>query len=358
MFLFKKKIPICLYIFFIFLTFNFTEFSTNIAYSKTFVVSKIEVEEEYNLNFNKIKVIDRGFKKAFQNLSQMILEVKDLNKITDTSIEDIKKLVDNFSILDEKFVNQKYKNTMEVEFNRKKLIKFFNTKNIILSLPKKIDVFFLPILVDLETNSFNYLNDDIFVKNWENIQENYFQINYILPNEDIEDFSIIRKNIGDIENYNFNEIFNKYNVKNRILLVLLNQDNLLKVFSKLNLENNEMFINKNFNDVSMKNLDQINDVILDLKNDFENKWKSLNEINTSIILPIRLSVDSNNFLLSNNLENYLNGVDLISNYKIENFNSKQIIYKIIFNSTPDKFLKIMENSKFKIDTSKDVWKLQ
>jgi hypothetical protein len=139
---------------------------------------------------------------------------------------------------------------------------------------------------------------------------------------------------------------------------LLNQDNLLKVFSKLNLENNEMYINKNFKDVSTKNLDQINDAILNLKNDYENKWKSLNEINTSIILPIRLSVDTNNFLLSNNLENYLNGVDLISNYKIENFNSEQIIYKIIFNSTPDKFLKIMQNANFKIDTSKDVWKLQ
>ena len=133
---------------------------------------------------------------------------------------------------------------------------------------------------------------------------------------------------------------------------------MLKVFSKLNLENNEMYINKNFKDVSLKNLDQINDTILDLKKDYENKWKSLNKINTSIILPIRLSVDSNNFLLSNNLENYLSEVDLISNYKIENFNSKQIIYKIIFNSTPDKFLKIMQNAKFKIDTSKDVWKLQ
>ena len=97
---------------------------------------------------------------------------------------------------------------------------------------------------------------------------------------------------------------------------------------------------------------------MDLKDDYENKWKSLNKINTSIILPIRLSIDSNNFTLSNNLENYLNEVDLISNYKIENFNSKQIIYKIIFNSTPDKFLKIMKNAKFKIDTSKDIWKLQ
>ena len=131
-----------LYIFFIFLTFNFLEFSTNNVYAKTFVVSKIEVEEKYNLNFNKLKVIDRGFKKAFQDLSKMILEGKDINKIANTSIEDIKKIVENFSILEEKFINQKYKSIIEVEFNRKKLIQFLNSKNIILSLPKKIDVFF------------------------------------------------------------------------------------------------------------------------------------------------------------------------------------------------------------------------
>ena len=150
----------------------------------------------------------------------MILEVKDLNKITDTSIEDIKKLVDNFSILDEKFVNQKYKNIMEVEFNRKKLIKFFNTKNIILSLPKKNRCFFSTNLVDLETNSFNYLNDDIFVKNWENIQENYFQINYILPNEDVEDYLTIKKNLKNIENFNFKKILQKYNSENYIIMIV------------------------------------------------------------------------------------------------------------------------------------------
>ena len=89
--------------------------------AKTFVVSKIEVEEKYNLNFNKLKVMDRGFKEAFQDISQMILERKDLNKIKNTSIDDIKKLIENFSILDEKFINQKYKSVMEVEFNRKKI---------------------------------------------------------------------------------------------------------------------------------------------------------------------------------------------------------------------------------------------
>ena len=86
MYFFKKNISNCLYIFFIFLTFNFIEFSTKEVLAKTFVVSKIEVEEKYNLSFNKLKVMDRGFKKAFQDISQMILERKDLDKIKNTPI--------------------------------------------------------------------------------------------------------------------------------------------------------------------------------------------------------------------------------------------------------------------------------
>ena len=70
-------------------------------------------------------------------------------------------------------------------------------------MPKKIDVFFLPVLVDLETNSFNYLNDNIFLKNWEDVHENYFQLNYILPNEDVDDYLIIKNNLKKIKNYKF-----------------------------------------------------------------------------------------------------------------------------------------------------------
>ena len=51
---------------------NFTEFYTNKSFAKTFVISEIEVEEKYDLNFNKLRVIDRGFKDAFNDLSQMI----------------------------------------------------------------------------------------------------------------------------------------------------------------------------------------------------------------------------------------------------------------------------------------------
>ncbi len=353
-----KKIFNYLYIFFLVLFIVFSEFSTNLVNAKNFVINDVEIREEYNLNFDKIKVIDRAFKRAFEILISKILlsENKDIARSINTN--QIKSFVEGFSLREEKFVDDNYQAKMSVDFNKKDLIYYLNSKGVFTSSIKPINVVILPVLIDLKKNQiFSYSNNPFFI-NWNVTFKKYHQINYVLPNEDIEDFSIIRKNIDNIENYNFNEIFNKYNFKNRILLVLLKQDNQLKVFSKLNLEKSEMYINQNFKDLNLKNLDQINDIILDLKNDYENKWKLLNKINTSIILPIKLSVDSNNYLLSNNLENYLSEVDLISNYKIEKFNNNQIIYEIIFNSTPDKFLKIMENEKFKIDTSKDVWKLQ
>jgi hypothetical protein len=354
----SKKIYNYLYIFFLVLIIIFSEFSTNFAKAKNFVINDIEIQEEYDLNFDKIKVVDRAFRKAFEILISKILQSENKSILRSINLNQIKSFVESFSIREEKFVDNNYQAKINVDFNKKDLVNYLNSKGVITSSINSLDVVILPILIDLKKNQiFSYSNNPFFL-NWNLNNEKYHQINYVLPNEDIEDFSIIRKNVSDIENYNFNEIFNKYNVKNRILLVLLKQDNLIKVFSKLNLENSEMYINKELKNLNFKDLDQINKAILDLKDDYENKWKSLNKINTSIILPIRLSIDSNNFTLSNNLENYLNEVDLISNYKIENFNSKQIIYKIIFNSTPDKFLKIMESAKFKIDTSKDIWKLQ
>ena len=354
----SKKIYNYLYIFFLVLIIIFSEFSTNFAKAKNFVINDIEIQEEYDLNFDKIKVVDRAFKRAFEILISKILQSENKSILRSINLKQIKSFVESFSIREEKFVDNNYQAKINVDFNKKDLVNYLNSKGVITSSINSLDVVILPILIDLKKNQiFSYSNNPFFL-NWNLNNEKYHQINYVLPNEDIEDFSIIRKNVSDIENYNFNEIFNKYNVENRILLVLLKQNNLIKVFSKLNLENNEMYINKELKNLNFKDLDQINKAILDLKDDYENKWKSLNKINTSIILPIRLSIDSNNFTLSNNLENYLNEVDLISNYKIENFNSKQIIYKIIFNSTPDKFLKIMESAKFKIDTSKDIWKLQ
>ncbi len=358
MFFFKKKIFVYLYIFFIFLTLNFTEFSTNKVSAKTFVVSKIEVEEKYNLNFNKLKVIDRGFKDAFKDLSQMILEEKDQHIVVDTSIEDIKKLVENFSILDEKFINNKYKSFMEVEFNRKKLIKFLNTKNITISLPKKIDVFFLPVLVNLETNSFNYINDNIFAKNWGRVNENYFQINYILPNEDAEDYIMIKNNLKNIENFNFKKILKKYYSENSVVLIIFIDKKNVKFYSKINFGDKFLVLNKKFINKNIEDQSDLNSMILNIKNKYEDNWKSINKMNPSTSVPIRLLIDSSNIKKSIKLENALANLDFVNSYKIEKFDSNEIIYKVYYTSNPKRFLKDILSYNIYVDTTLANWKIK
>ena len=354
----SKKIYNHLYIFFLILIIIFAEFSTNFVKAKNFTITNIEIKEEYTLNFNKTKALDKAFKKAFEILLSKILDSNDRIILRNINLSQIKSFVESFSIKEETFIDDNYQSKINVDFNKKELINFLNSKEIFTSSINPIDVLILPILIDLKKNQiFTYTKNPFFL-NWNLNYKQFHQLNYILPNEDIEDFSIIKNNAKDIENYNFDEIFQKYNIANKILLVLLKQDNEIRVFSKLSLENTEMYINKNLSISNLDNLDEINKSILDIKNDYENRWKSINKINTSIILPIRLSINSENFLLTNRFENNLSDIDLISNYEIERFSSKEIVYKIIFNSTPDKFLKIMKMKNFNVNTSSDIWKLQ
>ena len=103
---------------------------------------------------------------------------------------------------------------------------------------------------------------------------------------------------------------------------------------------------------------EIGNIIFDIKENYEDKWKSVNKINTSIKIPIRLSISSSNIKLSQKLEKKLSSIDLVSNYEIETFNNKEIVYKIIFNGNPNKLLNILNLNYFKVDSSNIIWEIQ
>ena len=191
--------------------------------------------------------------------------------------------------------------------------------------------------------------------NWNKSNKKYHLLNYILPNEDIEDINIIKKNINNIEEYSFNEIISKYDINDYIILILFQKKNNFSALMKTNLNNKLVISNKNFEWEENQSIEKI---IEDLKIEFENQWKKLNIINVSIKLPITLSVNSKNYKLIQNLEKKLNELDLISNFYIESFNNKKLIYKIIYNSTPDKFINEFSNSNIKLNTGQSIWSVE
>jgi hypothetical protein len=75
-------------------------------------------------------------------------------------------------------------------------------------------------------------------------------------------------------------------------------------------------------------------------------------------LPITLSVKSKDYKLIQELDKKLFGLDLVSSYYIDVFSNEEIVYKIIYNSTPDKFINEFTNSNIKLNTSNSIWRIE
>ena len=83
MFLIKNKINIYLYFFFLLFILVFIKFSTTIVFADNYTVKNIKIKEQYDINFNKEKVINKGFEKGFKTLIFRIVESKDKNLFKD-----------------------------------------------------------------------------------------------------------------------------------------------------------------------------------------------------------------------------------------------------------------------------------
>ena len=69
-----------IYIFFIFLFSIIFFFSTSKANSKAYKIDNVEISKPFEIKFNKNKVIDDGFQKAFKELMMMIVNSSDQKK--------------------------------------------------------------------------------------------------------------------------------------------------------------------------------------------------------------------------------------------------------------------------------------
>ena len=108
----------------------------------------------------------------------------------------------------------------------------------------------------------------------------------------------------------------------------------------------------------MNNQKEIEYFVDELKIIYEDLWKKQNEINTSIKLPLVIKINNQNLKISLKIENILREIDLISYYSIKNFDKNYIYYEIIFNGTPQNFIKIMNDRNYNFDTQNKIWVLK
>jgi hypothetical protein len=129
----------------------------------------------------------------------------------------------------------------------------------------------------------------------------------------------------------------------------------VRVLNKINFQDKIDIKNLSFKNIDFSNDKEIKTFIENLKSIFENYWKSKNEINTSVKLPLTISIDNYDYSKISKFELVLNNIDLIYDINIYKFNNKNNIYKIIFNGSPDYFLKIMKDKNYEFDTQNQIW---
>ena len=104
---------------FIFLLLFF--FSTSKVEAKAFEINNVEISKPFKIEFNKNEVIDEGFKEAFSKLVLLIVKSSDQKKINNVKLNEIKFMIESFSIKEEKFINKTYNLNLGVLFNKKKI---------------------------------------------------------------------------------------------------------------------------------------------------------------------------------------------------------------------------------------------
>ena len=347
-----------LYIFFSILALIIFFFSTKAVEAKSFEINNIEISIPFENDFDKNNVIDSGFKKAFFELIYTLTKSSDHKKIKSIQLNEIKSMIETFSIQEEKFIDQIYYVKLGVSFNKKKIFNYLEKKNIFPSQIIREKFLFIPIIIDENINDLIIFSKNPIYNKWNEDKSRFALINYLLPTEDLEDLNLIKKNLDNIENYNFNEITKKYSLDNYIISLIFKSKNEIRVLSKIFNKKNEIIKNDTFKNIDLSKQKDLSIFINDLKNSFEDNWKKLNEINTSIKLPIVIKFKNNDVRKTMQFEAVLNDIELVNDFFIKRFDKEFVFYEILFNGSVQNFINIMQNKDYNLNTQKKVWTME
>ncbi len=347
-----------LYIYFCFLSLLNIFFSTVNIYAKTLSIEDIEISTPFEINFNKNEIIDRGFVLAFNQLILSITQTKDQQNLKKISLPTIKGMIETFSIKEEKFIDEIYYLSLNVSFNRKKVFNLLESKNVFPNLPLKKDVLFIPIFFDENKKEILIFSENYLYNNWNSNVKTHHLLNFILPTEDLEDFNLIKNNSKNLENYDFEQIIQKYNLEDYIITIVFKNNEEIRVLNKIYFNKKMELKNLKFKNLSLKNEKEFEELAEILKNIYENDWKSKNEINTSIKLVLTISINNDYYSKISKFEEILSSEELIYDFYIFKFDNQNNFYKIIFNGSPDYFLNIMKDKNYEFNTQNKIWLLQ
>jgi len=342
-------------IFFTATIFLFILFTKSFSEENVFTINNVTVKGEIDLNFSREKYINKAFLNSFEILMSKILLSRDLTKMNNIKLKQIKSLINHFQILEESYRKDEYKAKIKIFYSDIKIKKFLRQKNISFSQPENISAVFFPVF--FINDEMQNLNDNFFYKYWTEIEIKNELINFILPLEDLEDISQIMKMKNRIEELDIDTLVNKYDVKSYVFALIDYQDKKLNIHVKTNFNNNK--ISKNF----LYEVENINDepalnyILKDLKLKVTDIWKEENLVNLLMPLSISLQYQHSNLEDLDKLRNIFYKIGIIDSYTLEEFNINNSFFKIYYYGNPKKLRSELLKFGYQLKNDQGYWQL-
>ena len=344
-----------IFIFFTATIFLFILFTKSFSEENVFTINNVTVKGKIDLNFSREKYINKAFLNSFEILMNKILLSRDLTKMNNIKLKQIKSLINHFQILEESYRKDEYKAKIKIFYNDVKIKKFLRQKNISFSQPENISAVFFPVF--FINDEMQNLNDNFFYKYWTEIEIKNELINFILPLEDLEDISKIMKMKNRIEELDVDTLVNKYDVKSYVFALMDYQDKKLNIHVKTNFNNNK--ISKNF----LYEVENINDepslnyILKDLKLKVTDIWKEENLVNLLMPLSISLQYQHSNLEDLDKLRNIFYKIGIIDSYTLEEFNINNSFFKIYYYGNPKKLRSELLKFGYQLKNDQGYWRL-
>ncbi len=321
-----------------------------------FNVNNIEISKKTYKN--KDNQISQAFQKGFIELIKRLLLENDYQKLSTSTLKQIKELISYYQIIDENDENKRNQNLkVNIFFDRNKVHNFFYKKNILYSDVINTEIALFPLFINDE--KFFIYNENYFYDNWNSTKYNSRElIQYILPVESIENIQKIKDTKDDILNIDITDFFKEYDVENMVFASIEINKDIAKIFLNTIIDGKQM--NKNLL-IKKKNLDKEefkDQIILKIKNEIMDLVKSQNLIDVRtpsfLNVEIKLTNKKSNLVEFNNR---VKKIDLIDSFNVQQLNKDYALVRIKYLGNVTKIIKKLKDHNMNLKKTGDSWDL-
>ena len=305
----------------------FTKTQNVFSSTDTFTVDNIEVIGTINDQNYKNRQLETAFRKGFEKLILNIVKKEDQKELLSTDLKTIKLLLSNYRIVEENTQGNKYKLITDITFDRNIVSQFLFKKNISYAEVKKLEIIIYPILIS--NSELSMFSKNKFFEEW-NENEDFENINFVLPVEDVEDIDFIKKNLSVLEEIDLNRIVDNYEIRNSAILIFRYDNKKLNAFMKTNLEGVKKAKKINFEKEELENKESRNNIIKNAKYYINELWKKENLIDISVPSYLVVNTKIKDPSSLEKIIKTMKKISLIENYIVQELDNKSAKIKIKF----------------------------